>query len=77
MKRKMKMNVPRTDLQIESRKIEEVTVTGPQLSEALEYCARHGLTVKGQDIVPSIGGRGEMEWSARVVAIRELSLVEA
>jgi len=81
-KKKMKTNVPGTDLQIESRKIEEVIISGLDLRECLEYVHKHGL--KYQDMSTQeyvVQGEGNTAVGVHclfaVRAIRELSLVEA
>ena len=71
------MLIPVTMLNVESKKVEIVTISGPHLSEALEYCSKHNLQVQdSQNIPQSVTSRGEMQYEATVVAMRELNLVE-
>ena len=76
------MNVPGTSLNIESRKIEEVIISGPDLRECLEYAKKHNLKYKEmqtQSYVKTDGGGLSIGMGClfAVRAIRELSLVEA
>jgi len=74
----MKTNVPSTELKIESRKIEEVVISGPNLAECLTYCGKHNLKWVGQTATESyVRADGSIGVLFVVRAIRELSLVEA
>ena len=71
------MLIPGTMLNVESKKVEIVKVSGPHLSEALEYCQKHNLQIQdSQNIPQSVTRSGEMQYEATVVAMCELNLVE-
>lgn len=72
------MNIPGTEMQIESRKIEEVVITGPNLAECLLYCGKHNLKWVGQSAGENyVRTDGTIGVLFKVRATRELSLVEA
>jgi hypothetical protein len=72
------MLIPNTMLNVESRKIEEVTITGPNLAECLTYCGKHNLKWVGQSATENyVRGDGSIGVLFAVRAVRELTLVEA
>ena len=72
-----RMNVPNTMLNVESKKIEEVTISGPDLREGLEYCGKHNLRYRSQSTANYVKENGTLGVLFAVVAVRELTLVEA